>query len=991
MTRKLIHKILIFVTFVFFVTLFAGCGEEKKAEVGPPPYDESRFIGSGIDGIPGLLDMVGYGNLYGNYYKYGEDGSVSLAANFFVPLRGASTKEGFSVSLSVERDDGVFDVMTEARNTGGVCIKAGNTFYRFFVVGVDDKTSNLIISGKKKQAYGSNYDYYERQYSVPIGGYCTGAPIDMKLVYLDGEYAITCITQDGTSVFKKINEETDYKKNPNYSSKMDELFEDGVRILGLQSMEVKAKFSDVSFALGNAVASAEFKEEKQRVLLFNDNPEGGNLSVSDENPYQGENITVYIQPKEGWYIDKFTVNGINAKSSLEIDSQESYLYELLGIQTDTAVKVSFRQGSEQKYTVSGSYSYTSGVYNDLTGKYENEGDVLSVRAGIYTGTAENGRFSIELPDGEHTLELSSAKFPSAKKRIVVYGEDVDIGEISFRRLNFTTDVSYNADDSLTFSALKTIKLFDEIPAEEGFVVNYTVVGGSGTWFDTGGLFMRNEDGTFDYIFVFQAKRGKSSSNAEIVLIESNLRVDNGPTLTTTYPYASLLEPMRVTIVYYQEEFHIILDDVYACTVNASTKLTTSNGQLDADFFKAKPRKLGLRNYDSAATFSDISYALGDAAALKVIREKDVSVKMTAAGGGEVVLTSGGSDISLNSVQNIGSSIVATIIPQDGYIVKKFTVNGADCKSMLTGPYLNDGKEIYKYSFKAVKGGVDLCVTFEQGTEKLYSVYGNYGYDGVSGGGAVTVKGGEKYTGTAENGVFEIKLPEGTHILTLCDGEYYATKEICVRGETNAGNLTFAKISLQETVGGLWEEDGKFTIKNTDGGSNFHPLSGPIVASDGFTISYTVTGTNSSAWFNTGAFYFEKNGVTYSICILVQNGYARIGLQQPDTGIPYGCAYLTTAYEYTQTDEPLKVTIVYYKESFYIMLGEGENAYICEIKIGSKLTYPYEITSEFFSSGYRTLGFRAMDANAAFENISYALGNEKALETLRNVFGLKNIQ
>ncbi len=987
--KKLFRKILI-AGVVLGAAVFASCGKAAEKNSEAPQYDESKFIGSGIDGIPGLLDMVGYGNLYGSSYKYDKDGNVALTSNFFVPLRGARTEEGFSVSLSVAREDGVFDVMTEARNTGGICIKTENVFYRFFVVGVDDETSKIIVSGRQKRAYGNEYDYYERQYSVPLGNYCTGAPLNLKLSCLDEAYCVTLTASDGTSVFKKIDENTEYKTNPSYSSDCKELFESGVKILGLQSMEVRTKFSDVSFELGNAAAAEDFKEQKLNVSLDNAAPQGGELSVSEQNPAKGESVTVYVRPEEGWFIDVFTVNGINRKNALGAGAG-NYEYEITGIQSNTAVKVVFGEGEEKKYTVTGTYAYTSGVYNEITGKYENDGDEVSVRAGVYTGTAENGRFSIELPDGEHTLMISSEKFPASQKKIVVYGEEADVGEIAFNRLNFTTAVSYNADDSLTFSGKQTVKLFDEVPADEGFVVEYTVTGGSGTWFDTGGLYMRNADGTFDYVFVFQSNRGRSSAKAQIVLIQSDIRRDNGPTLSTTYPYPSLLAPIHVTIAYYQGEFHIILDDVYACSINAATKLTETNGKINSDFFKAKPRQLGLRNYDSSATFSDIRYALGDAAALKVIKEKNVSVKMTAGVGGEAKLTLNGSEISSTSVQNIGAAMVVTITPKDGYVIDRFVVNGVDCKSLLQGPFVNGGKEIWKYAFKAVKGGVELTATFEEGEEKLYTVRGRYGYDALSENGVVTVKAGEKYMGTAADGEFEIALPKGRHILTLYDGAVYVTKEICVEGDTDAGTLTFSKISLQETVSGVSETNGTFTIGNTDGGFNFHPLTGPISASDGFVVSYTVTGTSSSAWFNTGAFYFEKNGVTYSVCILVSGGKARIGLQQPDVGIPHGCAYWLTEFEYEEIDKPLKVTIVYYKETFYIRLGEGENAYICELSMDTKLVYPAEITSEFFSSGYRMLGFRAMDATVTFENISYEIGNEKALEILQKVFGYENMK
>lgn len=969
--------------------LFVACGDKgDDPSAQAPSYDESAFSGSGIVGISGMLDMVGYGSLYGSSYKYYDDGSVALASNFFVPLRGARTEEGFTVSLSVERDDGVFDLMTEARNTGGITVKTANIFYRFFVVGVDDATSKLIVNGRQRQAYGTNYDYYERQYLLPLGNYCTGASLGLDLAYLDGAYHVTITPKDGSPVRKTIKADTAFEVNPGYSSETKELFEEGTKILGLQSMDARTKFSSVSFSLGNAASQSAFQKEIQTVMLTNSTPEGGTLSVSDEAPERGESVTVRVKPNEGWYVDQFTVNGINRKPSLGI-GEEDYEYELIGIQTDTAVRVSFAQGEEEKHTVTGTYAYTSGVYDPATKQYKNEGDVLSVRAGTYEGVARDGRFSIDLPDGEYTLEIVSKQFPSAKKNVIVSGEATDAGNVTFKRLNFKQSVSYNADDSVTFSAEQTVRLFDIPAADEGFVVNYTVVGGSSSkWFDTGGLYMRNADGTFDYIFVFQSSRGRASAKAQIVLIESLLRRDNGPAYSTTYPYPSLLQPMKVTIAYYMGEFHIILDDVYACTINSGTALTTTNGKVDGDFFKAKPRELGLRNYDSTTTFSDISYALGNDAALKAIADKNIPVRLTAGAGGSAKLTNNGKSVSESSVQNIGAQLVATIVPEDGHVVKSFLVNGEESKSRLEGPFMQDGAEVYRYAFKAVKGGVKLEVGFEEGEKTLYRVRGTYEYDGVTGG-AVSVKAGA-FAGTAADGAFEIDLPAGTHIVTLYDGTNYVTKEVCVSGDTDAGKLTFGGVALDTTVGGLTEENGKFTIRNTDGGANFHPLTG-ISAEDGFVVSYTVTGTSGSTWFNMGAFYFEKNGVSYSVAVLLKGKTVRIDLQQPDVGNAVGCASLATPYEYDAGSLSVKVTIVYYKESLYFMLGDGSGAYVCEINARTKLNHPEEISSEFFTAGYRTLGFRAMDTAATFEDISYELGNDKALETLHGTFKMTEVK
>ncbi len=998
MKKNKFYKIVLAAILSVFSAIFVSCAKEEIT------YDESGFTGSGLSNRPNYLDMIGYGDLYSDYYEYGDDGSVVLRDNFFAPLRDTSTEEGFSVSASIERADGVFDVMTELWNTGALCVKCGVLeideanyvtvplpMYRIFVVGVDDMTSNIVISGKQAQMYDKNvFDYSERRYPIPLGNYCTGAPIDIKLSYFDGAYSVTVTTQDGTTVSKRIDESTAYIENPSYSADLTAFFEAGTKRLGISSMDLKAKFSNVSFEIGNEKAQSYFGEDLKQITLQNNAPEGGSISVSNDNPQKGENVTVNIQPKNGWYVHKLFVNGINYKHLLSLE-KNGYEYELLGVQTDTLVKVELKEGTEQKYTVSGTYSYTSGEYNAHTGKIENNEDVLSIRAGVYSGVVEDGLFFIDLPDGEHIIEISSEKFPTTKKHVVVCGEDMDVGDIAFKRLNFTQPHSYNSDDSLTFSALSTKKVFDEIPADEGFVVNYTVVGAaSNRWFNTGGLYMVNENGSFDYIFVFQTDRGKSSAKAQIVLIESTLRKDNGPTLATTYSYSSVLEPLQVTIAYYQGEFHIILDGAYTCTINENTTLDTAQGKLDENFFKAKPRSLGLRNYDSAATFTDVSYLLGDEAAKKVIAEKNVPVQLTTTGAGVPSMSTGGNEVALNSVQGIGTTMIATLTPENGNIIKEFTVNGTDMRSALTGPFTIDGKQVYKYVFKTKKGGAEIVAEFAQDTQTLYKVSGDYSYDGVDAGNLLSVYVGDSYAGTIANGTFEIELPVGTHILTISDGKNYVTKEVCVGADMDMGTLTFTAISLEIADGGVTQSGSNITIENTGTGKNFHPLSGPVVAAEGFTVSYTVSAKESSAWYNTGAFYFEKNGTTYSIMVLVQKGKAVIGLQQPDVGGSENASYKYTPYVHEKTSVPLKVTIVYYNETIYIQLGEGDEAYQYVIGIDNftdgRIGYSEEISSEFFSAGYRKLGFRTMATASTFQNITYQLGNDKALETVQTVFG-----
>ncbi len=80
------------------------------------------------------------------------------------------------------------------------------------------------------------------------------------------------------------------------------------------------------------------------------------------------------------------------------------------------------------HTVSGTYTYASGLYSD--------GDIVSVKekqSGAL-GTAGNGAFSIPLTPGTHTIVLASSRYAEIETEVTVNGEDVTLSAA----LTFTT-------------------------------------------------------------------------------------------------------------------------------------------------------------------------------------------------------------------------------------------------------------------------------------------------------------------------------------------------------------------------------------------------------------------------------------------------------------------------------------------------------------------------------------------------------------------------
>lgn len=956
----------------------ADAGEAQNAAM-----DTGAFQGSGIVGIPDLLDMVGYGSM--SSYEYDEEGGVALQANFFAPLRGSNAEGAFVAEATISRADGVYDVMTEAANTGAISVLTEHVRHRIYVVGVDDETSYIVVNGAQKQAYGNNYDYFERRYPIPLGGYCTGAPIEMQVVYYRNTYYIKLET-NGSTVFTSIDRNTDFIENSSFPSTMSEFFAEGERTLCLESLDLRAHFGNISFTLGESAESSILRTQCH-VSTTNSSPEGGMLTVSDPNPMRGKTVLVTLKPNGGYYLDKFTVNGVDMKGKLSLAEDGAYQYSIIAIQEDTAIRATYKAGVEEKYLVTGSYSYSSGVYEKGIGII-NEGDEITVTAGIYTGTAQGGHFEIELPNGRFTIELQSEMFPAATKDVFVHGGTADAGDICFKRINFDPVVSYNANDSVTFSASRTTRLFENVSAEEGFVVNFTVTGGTTGWFRTGGLVMeydtRNSAGIpvvyYDYIFFYN-----TGSIAEAVLVQSSTRWDNGPVARTTYPYADLLSPLKVTVAYYDGTFHFILDDIYVFRIDKTSALDRTQGpSFDADdFFGAKTRRLGLRSYDSAATFADVSYQLGDDAAQQVIAETKGAVTATAGEGGNVsVKTLTGAAVPSGTIYDIGTEVVLTVTPEQGKFIQKLTLNGEDKTSLLSGPFKQaDGTSFYKLYTKVTRNGLNFHATFKD-TEAKHAVTGKVAFaEGLSATNVTLQANG--YTGTVESGNFSIDLPDGTFVLTFADEKgNFATKEVTVAGKAvNAGIVTIVPFGLTNDVG-LVKEGDSYTLQRATGGI-YHPLAGDIVASEGFAVTFTVQGSASEAWYNCLGFYFVKNGVTYSICIRDNNGEALVGLLQSDAGTSAGAMYYYTHRPYNIT-EPLEISIVYYREVFYIAFGDFAFTVSAGNYSNSVFSHPEQITKEFFTAGYRSLGFRAMDTGGTLSNVSYVLGDEATYERMQTL-------
>ena len=396
-----------------------SCNQNKDSgeNVAPTEYDESGFQGSGMSGVPDLFDRVGYGTEAS--YRFGEDGSVTLNGNFYAPIKNSRTAEGKVIETTISRADRQSEA-TQSPLTGAVYFLSESVRYRLYVVGENTEYSYFVINGIKSVSGGNSVNY-ERRYKIPLAGYKTGEPIKMKVVLTDGECDVT-LAAAASRIYCKITDKTSYESTSGFETSLTYFFGSGEKAVGLESLDVSACFSDTSLLLGDEYANTELDRQKLSVSISNvtdgqNSVAGGSVSVSEEKPFRGSSVKVCVAPKEGYYLDSLKINGENYKNRLTptiISGVENYVYEIAGIQTDTLIAATFKSGEEKKYLVCGEYVYSSGIYDENSGKCTNDGDELTVSAGIYRGTAANGSFEIYLPDGEHFINLESKFFPAAE-------------------------------------------------------------------------------------------------------------------------------------------------------------------------------------------------------------------------------------------------------------------------------------------------------------------------------------------------------------------------------------------------------------------------------------------------------------------------------------------------------------------------------------------------------------------------------------------------
>ena len=273
--------------------------------------------------------------------------------------------------------------------------------------------------------------------------------------------------------------------------------------------------------------------------------------------------------------------------------------------------------------------------------------------------------------------------------------------------------------------------------------------------------------------------------------------------------------------------------------------------------------------------------------------------------------------------------------------------------------------------------------------------------------------------TSEDGKFSypvtVEGSTGTVKATLAPGRYTfalasnmfcpleKTVTVSESGTDDFGALTFTvpRVTVETSIGFSYNDSG-FTIPS--GNTTYNLLAG-VEATEGFTIGYTMksAAAGGNVWL-VGGFFFRIDNTCYSLLVYPYQGTAsaaRISLVQNDNGVFRNIFYAMTTKQVNATTTGIDVEIAFYQGAFYLKI-DGNFAvrlgadlfsasrhcktndcplYLSDAQYNAFLSpatnYGTIKPAEFFGTGARRLGLRAIDTTCTFTNVSYKLGNTAA--------------
>ena len=415
-----------------------------------------------------------------------------------------------------------------------------------------------------------------------------------------------------------------------------------------------------------------------------------------------------------------------------------------------------------------------------------------------------------------------------------------------------------------------------------------------------GTIYAGTDGNEMYVFV--DKDASSSKTATIYFVGFTGEEKSLRTYHTDFLFEGANHSASIKLIYKTGVYYVCLNGGWL-KIDKTTAAASSEGTFD--FFTEQPRFFGVGNAETGVSShknisggSDVDEQL-----------KDCLLRLT------LDCSEGGTaELSASEVMS-GERVTLKITPKDESYTPIVTYNGEALVETEKNTYV----------FEAKASGT-ISVRFE----RAYLVTGKYLYGTglMSAGDTVTVRSPDTgIVGTASDGEFSIRLPEGTHRLILSSGRFYEVEtEVNVSGRDVAIEDALHFTQLAFTDGAYLDNTGSGLLKDGDykqfGGvslKNFYVEADVERMDEGESVAgiYFYAGSTSPA----KVFVFEnKDTHMFKIRITRGTGWDDRSDRDYETAIPYKAA--------------CRLSVMVYGEAIYVGIDDNWTKIVSDTAYGS---------------------------------------------------------
>lgn len=683
---------------------------------------------------------------------------------------------------------------------------------------------------------------------------------------------------------------------------------------------------------------------------------GGAMNAPALGYRRGERATITIRTYEGYVLRSVKVDGAEKLAEVGDDGT----LDIVMNADKVTVSPEFVRADEVRL-VSGTLEYEMKNARPDTVSVTVRGGDDKGRVFLTTTASNEGAFSMRLPDGTYTLTVSVDGIERAKKTFAVSGADRVLDKIPVP-LNWVFDgaVQYNRDGSALVSGFNQFRPVKNISADGDFALTASIqradgnfdVGG--TW-ETGGIGVR-VDGVTYRIYVMR-------ENASDVVVYLGIDGVAAQEYRQGGSYRGTGAPIRIDMAYVGREIHLLLDGQTHYILNLDNTLDPTLKKL---FTSSSPRQFGFATVGKDMIFSDYDFRVGADNVIEKAMRKTVTLPV-----GEEGYT-----VAADTTNPfIGETVELRFSLAEGWVFDSIRVNGTERKSDVVGGVL--------------RLVITDTITVEVEARQIvtYAVSGTYAYDAglYAYGDTVTVSSGI-FTGIAENGGWQIALPDGQHTVLLQSTRFVAeTVDVTVEG----GAVTVSQPSLFRYLdfaesGYTRGDDGSVTI---GGGAWTGIHFAGITAADGFSVTTTLRRTDDNfgvtGTWETGGFTLHKNGTEYVLYVIKRsateiNVYLNI-TNRGQEGFDQSWESPNIAFAYSGTGAPLTLTMAYTGDTLYLLIGGKTVACFSPEGVRPSAATRPMFNDLFVKSANDTVAFGLLRAappegvDIRFTDTSYAVG------------------